>query len=159
MSVLYARHAGAVLAFLKARLNREDAEDVSQMVWCKVHQQITQFDGRHFRGWLFSIARNELIDHQRKYKRKPTSLNDLVELHDPIDEGSGMSEQLEEHKQAMRHCLEKLDPPFREAVQARLANESYDEISARTGIAQNTLMSRFGRAKAQLRECMERRLS
>ena len=159
LSVLYEEHAGSVLAFLKARLDREDANDVSQTVWCKVQEKIGQFDGGHFRGWIFAIARNELFDHHRKNKRKPKSLNDEEASLDPADEDIEMSDRLEDHKRALRDCLKKLDPQFREAVQARLAGDSYAEISVRTGIAPNTLMSRYGRATSQLRECVERSLS
>ncbi|MEI8017230.1 MAG: sigma-70 family RNA polymerase sigma factor [Schlesneria sp.] len=159
LSAHYQEHARSVLAFLMARLNREDANDVSQSVWCKAHQNIEQFDGKHFRGWIFSIARTLLIDHQRKNKRKLQTIIDTDEFCDPEGEKEEMANRLEDHRQAMRDCLEKLDPAFLAVVQARLADESYAEMASRTGITQNTLMSRYGRAKTQLRECVERTLS
>ncbi|MFM9960450.1 MAG: RNA polymerase sigma factor [Planctomycetaceae bacterium] len=159
MSVWYAEHAASVLAFLKARLNREDAYDVSQTVWCKVQQHLPKFDGRHVRGWLFEIARNELINHKRKNKRRPQTLNDEDAACDPAAEELEMADRLDDHKRALRDCLKRLDPQFREAVQARLAGHSYAEISEQTQTPQNTLMTRHRRATSQLRECVERTLS
>ena len=157
---LYQEYARLLLAFLQAQLGQEaDANDVSQTVWNNVYRKLDQFDGNNFRAWLFQIARNAVIDHRRKNFGKPKSLNDEDVSVDPTEEDCDMNDQLEDRKRAMRHCLEKLSPEFREAVQARLAGKSYDEISASTGIAPNTWMTRFGRAKTQLRECVERTLS
>src|ERR1700757_1887871 len=58
--------------------NREMAEDLFQEVWMRVLTRGGQFNGKaRFETWLFTIARNLVIDHKRK--RTMASLDELVE--------------------------------------------------------------------------------
>src|SRR5579863_10043050 len=58
--------------------NRETAEDLFQEVWMRVLVRGDQFNGRaRFETWLFTIARNLVIDQRRK--RTMSSLDELVE--------------------------------------------------------------------------------
>ncbi len=58
--------------------NRELAEDLFQEVWMRVLVRGSQYNGQaRFETWLFSIARNLLIDHRRK--RVMSSLDELIE--------------------------------------------------------------------------------
>jgi RNA polymerase sigma factor (sigma-70 family) len=58
--------------------NREMAEDLFQEVWMRVMVRGAQFNGNaRFDTWLFTIARNLVIDQRRK--RTMSSLDELVE--------------------------------------------------------------------------------
>src|SRR5689334_3689379 len=58
--------------------NREQAEDHFQEVWMRVLTRGTQFNGKsRFETWLFTIARNLVIDQRRK--RTMSSLDELFE--------------------------------------------------------------------------------
>ena len=84
---LYERHARDVLRFVAARADRQsDAEDLCQNIWIKVHEALIKggFDGRNFRGWLFRVASNVVIDQARKRKPPTTSLT-ANPHHEPID--------------------------------------------------------------------------
>ena len=159
VSALYDEHAPALLAYLLARMNREDAEDVAQTVWHKVFRSFEQFDGGHFRGWLFRIAKRRKIDHHRKSNRDPKSLAEDFDPRDPSDRKAEMAERFEDHRKALRTCIEKLDVDRRLVVQRRMTGISFAEIAAETGIVKETLMTRFHRATAQLRECIKGLLS
>jgi len=65
---LYRRHKNRVFGFLMARLkDRSEAEDVFQMIFDKLHRKRHQYRGDiPFLPWLFTLARNTLIDHVRK---------------------------------------------------------------------------------------------
>ena len=65
---LYGRHKGQVFGFLLARLkDRSEAEDVFQAVFSKLHRKRQQYRPEiPFLPWLFTLARNTLIDHVRK---------------------------------------------------------------------------------------------
>ena len=69
---LYGRHKGRVFGFLLARLkDRSEAEDVFQAVFAKLHQKRHQYRQEiPFLPWLFTLARNTLIDHVRKRDAK-----------------------------------------------------------------------------------------
>src|SRR5580698_1524964 len=58
--------------------NREMSEDLFQEVWMRVMVRGAQFNGQaRFETWLFTIARNLVIDHRRK--RTMASLDELVD--------------------------------------------------------------------------------
>src|SRR5580700_10872429 len=58
--------------------NREMAEDLFQEVWMRVLTRGGQFNGKaRFETWLFTIARNLVIDYRRK--RTMSSLDELIE--------------------------------------------------------------------------------
>src|SRR6201997_5004209 len=58
--------------------NREMAEDLFQEVWMRVLVRGEQYNGRaRFETWLFTIARNLVIDQRRK--RTMSSLDELVD--------------------------------------------------------------------------------
>src|ERR1035438_7418215 len=58
--------------------NREQAEDLFQEVWMRVLVRGAQFNGKaRFDTWLFTIARNLVIDQKRK--RTMASLDELIE--------------------------------------------------------------------------------
>ena len=57
--------------------NREMAEDLFQEVWMRVLTRGGQFNGKaRFETWLFTIARNLVIDQRRK--RTMSSLDEIV---------------------------------------------------------------------------------
>ena len=58
-----------------------------------------------------------------------------------------------------QYGVELLDSTRRSVVEARLRGESFDTISQQTGTPVNTAMTQFHRAKQQLKECIERRMS
>src|SRR6202041_2384907 len=58
--------------------NRETAEDIFQETWMRVLKRGDQFNGKsRFDTWLFTIARNLVIDVRRK--RTLASLDELFE--------------------------------------------------------------------------------
>ena len=58
--------------------NRETAEDLFQEVWMRVLVRGGQFNGKaRFETWLFTIARNLVIDQRRK--RTMSSLDELFD--------------------------------------------------------------------------------
>jgi RNA polymerase sigma-70 factor, ECF subfamily len=75
---LYDHYADRVFRFVRARLsNQQDAEDVTQRVFLQMIQALPRYErrGTPFGAWLFRIARNAVIDHQR-----------VQRTHEPIDE-------------------------------------------------------------------------
>ena len=151
-AALYKRHAPAVLAFLSARVrDRSEAADLCQQIWLKVWERLgTHFEADHFRGWVFQMARNQLIDHHRKHR--------ATILPEDFDPAAPVGEDLVDERIAyVRPCVDALAEDRRAIVEARLSGISFDEISLQFDIPANTAMTRFHRAKDQLRDCIERR--
>ena len=76
---LIVRHQHRLLRYLLfLTSNRELAEDLFQEVWMRVLVRGGQFNGKaRFDTWLFTIARNLVIDYRRK--RTVASLDELFE--------------------------------------------------------------------------------
>lgn len=65
-AVLYYRHAGRVLEFLQRKTSPQNARDLVQETFLKVHRSRHQYSVQYpFLPWLFAITRNALIDLSR----------------------------------------------------------------------------------------------
>lgn len=74
---LLRRHGPSLFSYL-LRMNRtrEQAEDLFQDTFQRVHQQASTFRARgSFRSWLFAIASNLSVDAFRKQRREPPSVH------------------------------------------------------------------------------------
>jgi RNA polymerase sigma-70 factor (ECF subfamily) len=151
---LYRRHAPGLLAFLAARGPRADLEDLHQEVWLRVWRHAPHaFDGRHFRGWLYTIARHLLIERSRKRGADPA--DDLDGRADPAARPVLEALLDEERRAALARCLEKLGEKARELVRGRLAGEDYAGLCRRLALTEAAAYKLFHTAKAQLRRCVE----
>ena len=152
---LYGRYAKDILAFLRSRLPfRTSAEDVAQEVWILVFQKLKKFDGSNFRAWLYEIARNRAIDDLRRVNRRKEVIaapfGDIVA--GDIDE--------DERLVALRDCLQQLDGPFiKTLISFRLDGFSVEDLAQQEQIQVATIYTRIDRAKRQLNECVQRKLS
>jgi RNA polymerase sigma factor (sigma-70 family) len=157
-SELFARHARKLLAFLAARVQRSDLEDIHQGVWERVWQHLPSgFRGGNFRAWLHQVARNYIIDLGRK--KRADLLNGGEEL--PDERRGRPDERLleEERAIALGRCLERLETSAATIVRARLSGESYEDICPRLGLKTAQAHKLFHQAKEQLRLCVERALA
>ncbi len=133
----------------------EAAQDLSQDVWHRVWRVIpTAFKGGQFRSWLYEIARNRVIDETRKRRTQS-----LPEEFDPVQKTDNSAEVNQDRMVAFRDCFGGLDQERQQVVKLRLEGRSHDEISAELGINSNTAMTRFHRAKQDLADCMQSKLT
>lgn len=67
------------------------ADDLAADVWLAVARGLGRFSGDEaaFRGWLFTIARNRLIEHRRRQARRRTEPLPLERLDGPIARAGG----------------------------------------------------------------------
>jgi RNA polymerase sigma-70 factor (ECF subfamily) len=147
--------------------NREVAEDLFQEVWMRVLVRGAQFNGQaRFETWLFTIARNLLIDLRRK--RTMSSLDELFEgggdddrpmafeIADdeptPFDHFSSL-----EDRERIAGALLELDTLHREVLVLRFHEElSLEEIAKVTRAPLSTVKSRLYRGMAMIRPKLER---
>lgn len=139
--------------------NREQAEDMFQETWMRVLQRGSQYSGAaRFDTWLFTIARNLVIDLRRK--RQMASLEDLSECGgmdlalDTVSTEKSPFEQLQttENRQVVAQALLELDPLHREAIVLRFHEEmTLEEVSQVTMTPLSTVKSRLYRGLAAMR--------
>jgi RNA polymerase sigma-70 factor (ECF subfamily) len=139
--------------------NRELAEDLFQETWMRVLQRGSQYNGAaRFDTWLFTIARNLLIDVRRK--RTMSSLDELTEGGDderPVEfPAAGPSPfdlyQNYEHREQLASAMLTLDSLHREVLVLRFHEElSLEEIAKVTSAPLSTVKSRLYRGLAALK--------
>lgn len=124
-----------------------------------------QFNGKaRFETWLFTIARNLLIDQRRK--RTMSSLDELFEAGDddrpisfevvdgeptPFERFSSL-----EDRERIAEALMKMDTPHREVLVLRFHEEmSLEEIAKVTRAPLSTVKSRLYRGMAMIKPKLE----
>lgn len=147
--------------------NREMAEDLFQEVWMRVLTRGTQFNGKaRFETWLFTIARNLVIDHRRK--RTMSSLDELFETGN--DDDKPMSFEVADHQPTpfesfsstedrtqITAALLQLDTLYREVLVLRFHEElTLEEIAKVTRAPLSTVKSRLYRGLAAIKPKLER---
>ncbi|MGA2217508.1 MAG: RNA polymerase sigma factor [Terracidiphilus sp.] len=146
--------------------NREMAEDLFQEVWMRVLVRGGQFNGKaRFDTWLFTIARNLVIDQRRK--RTMSSLDEIFESKNdddrpmsfevadseptPFDRFSNL-----EDREQIAAALLRLDTLHREVLVLRFHEElSLEEIAKVTGAPLSTVKSRLYRGMAAMKPHLE----
>jgi RNA polymerase sigma-70 factor (ECF subfamily) len=147
--------------------NREMAEDLFQEVWMRVLVRGAQFNGQaRFDTWLFTIARNLMIDQRRK--RTMASLDEFLE--GKSDDDRPMSFEIAdgeptpfdrfsnlEDRERIAGALMELDTLYREVLVLRFHEElSLEEIAKVTRAPLSTVKSRLYRGMAAIKPKLER---
>ncbi len=138
---------------------REVAEDLFQEVWIRVLRRGSQYNGKaRFDTWIFTIARNLVIDLSRK--RTMASLDEMREGGEDerpfeiAEESPSPLEQFEyrENAQEVATVLLTLEPSYREVLTLRFHEEmSLEEIAGVTQAPLSTVKSRLYRGLAALK--------
>src|SRR5262245_8890853 len=142
--------------------NQERAEDFFQETWLRVLERGHQYDGRwKFEAWLFTIARNLVLDWHRR--KKPESLDSLAgpdedATFDVKDEKSASpfeSYLNEEQRETVHASLGKIPAVYREVLVLRFQEEmQLEEIAGVLSTPVSTVKSRLYRGLESLRVAM-----
>jgi len=147
--------------------NREMAEDLFQEVWMRVLTRGGQFNGKaRFETWLFTIARNLVIDQRRK--RTMSSLDEMFEAGG--DDDKPMTFEVADHepgpfdrvssvedREQISTALLQLDTLYREVLVLRFHEDlSLEEIATVTRAPLSTVKSRLYRGMASIKPHLER---
>jgi RNA polymerase sigma-70 factor, ECF subfamily len=153
--------------------DRAEAEDLAQEVFVQVFKAIGTFRGESkLSTWIYRIAVN-LSKNRTKYLRvRHTSEQDEIGAIEERVQMDGVKpanvSRVErpdemmagrETEQVVRRAILELEASFRECLVLRDVEDlSYEEIGAITGLPEGTVKSRIHRARAQLKEIVERAL-
>ncbi|MBI3944835.1 MAG: sigma-70 family RNA polymerase sigma factor [Armatimonadetes bacterium] len=157
---LFERHRDPVYGYVRQMVRDEDlAADLTQDVFLRAYRSLPRLKAPGaFRGWLYAIAANRVRDHWRSPRL------DALSLDASADDGSGdvmvadpapgpervaVREGLRE---AVAAAVEKLAPERREVVVLHhLQGMDVRAIAGMLGVAEGTVKSRLGRARADMR--------
>jgi RNA polymerase sigma-70 factor (ECF subfamily) len=75
---LYARHSGRVYEYLKKKTTEENARELLQEIFLKVHRSRHRYSSQYpFLPWIFAISRNAVIDLIRRNETKVARSSDV----------------------------------------------------------------------------------
>lgn len=169
---LMRRHASAIFGFLLLRVrDHQLAEDLLQEVFLRMLGAVRRY--RHqdkLRAWLFRIARNLVIDHERR-KAGIKLVSADTEVYAGQPGGPTVGEMLpgpdwmrpdrlaesRDEADAARQALANLAPAQQEVFLLRQAGMSFKEIARLQGCPVNTALGRMHDAVNTLRRQLVRR--
>ena len=149
---LYDGLVGPIYRYVAVRVRRrEDAEDLTQLVFERIVGALPRYrhNGSPFKAWAFRIARNAIIDHQRR--QRPTEpLGVVPELSDGI--GLEALSLRHEELRELKAAVGRLTPDQREALILRYAGGlTADEAAQVMGRQAGTIRGLTFRAIEALR--------
>ena len=168
----FLREKGRLLNFIRSRVSSlEEAEDILQDVF---YQFIAGYDSieslDRVTSWLFSVARNKIIDRYRRdavrpkrtnlvsqsalEEETPLSIQDILPDLGNTPEDAFLREMIWE---AIMEALEELPPEQRDVfVQNEIEDRSFRDLAEEQGVSINTLLSRKRYAILALRKRLQK---
>lgn len=138
--------------------NRQDAEDLTQDTFMRVFRSLKTYRPGTFKGWVHRITTNLFLDMVRH--RSTVRMEALPEDYERFaadQPGPEWVYELNNLDPALNRALDDLSPEFRVAVVLCDGLDlSYEEIADTLGLKMGTVRSRIHRARAQLRESLDR---
>ena len=144
--------------------NQQDAMDVVQDGFIKVHKHIGNFQGTSsFYTWLYRIIMNLSIDHVRRHKKRGIEFDDRIgrEVADFKGDGAlvprilgsdpGKTVERRELLEQIQKALNELPEYHQTVIVLReVEGMSYEEMSNVLGVPRGTIMSRLFHARKKL---------
>lgn len=156
---LYEEHLPKVFRYMQYRVNDiQLAEDLTSATFEKALVNFARYsrDRAAFSTWLFSIARNTVIDHYRVKAREHTA---PLEAAAQVSSREPSPEQLAVRKEEIGRlslCLAGLSADEQEIVHLKFGGELNNRQIARLlGISESNVGTKLYRAVRKLRDCFK----
>jgi len=162
--VLYRRHEMRIWRYLERNLgNRATAEELMQEVWFAVARDAVRYQPTaRFTTWLFTIARNRMIDSNRVSRRQVSleavgyeAESVLAQLTTEPSVGPLAAAVVRDQATALSQALGQLPPEQRDAFLLQIEGDlSIEEVATITRSSFETTKSRLRYARTKLRELL-----
>lgn len=135
------------------------AEDLTQEIFLKLFTSLPKYDlGKNFTAWLFTLAKNHLIDEYRSTKWEKTKRDDYDDriFTSPTQESPEADLLREESRKIVWESLNTLSSETRMAVILRdIQGKTYEEIAEVLKLPLGTVKSRVNRGRLQLAKILK----
>jgi len=164
LEIILSRYLKPIYGFIYRYVGSgQDAEDVTQEVFIKAWRNLKKFDQqKSFKTWIFSIAKNTVLDFLKKKKTIPFSEFENEEgenmINEIIADPSPLPQELLEKAdmaQVLNAAIEKLSLQYRIVLFLRYNDHlNFREIAESLGEPLNTIKSRHRRALVMLKNLL-----
>ncbi|MCH2176162.1 MAG: RNA polymerase sigma factor SigZ [Lentisphaeria bacterium] len=141
-----------LLAFIRSKVNnQQDAEDILQQVFIKIHKKInTVQDEDKLVSWVYQVARNTINDCYRScYKHKEVKFDESYMQISPQESKNLNTEII----RGLKGFTQLLSEDDREIIRMHdFQHLKHREIAKKLGISENTSKSKLKRAKERLKK-------
>ena len=136
---IWQEYEGELSSYVLSRVGDiEIQKEIMQEVAIKIFTSL-HFQKKHLRGWLYSLAKNIIIDHYRRVNRPLPQIENELKEEDYV---------LEE---CLKPMLNRLKPKEQEILELiQLQQYSIKEVAIQKNIPINTIKSQLFRAKKAL---------
>jgi RNA polymerase sigma-70 factor (ECF subfamily) len=132
--------------------NKEDAEDIIQTVFLKIHQNVLQLkEEDKLRAWVYQVARNAIIDYYRS--KKPVSeLPEIIELPEHLENEPATAR---DYALGIKIMIDRLPEKYRQAlILDEFEGLPQKQIAKELGLSLPGVKSRVQRARKKLKEIL-----
>ncbi len=135
--------------------NHEDASDIAQEVFIRVHRALPQFAGRsQFRTWLYRITVNLCLDYKSRVRPLLAELSELT-WEAPAHENPVAIAEQRELSRAIASAVDELPPRQRAMAVLRLYQDlPYADIASIMGCSEGTVKATMFAALGKLRKTL-----
>lgn len=156
---LYSRHAGRVYSFVLSKVaNRSKADEIFQEIFLKLHRFRARFrSDLPFLPWLFTLARNVLIDVGRREASERQKQLSAAQLEQPgIKSIFGLAEN--PGAQELEQAMSVLGAKEQSALNYRFQSDlSYAQIAKKLGTSSANSRQLVSRALKRMRAYLKGR--
>lgn len=166
ISSIINEYSNRLFGFIRGRVpSNADAEDITQEVWYQLSRVIELDSIEQISGWLFRVARNRITDNYRKQKPDLLLDDDFENEEDSFDfKAILMADTVTPEEEDLKEffweelfkALDELPENQKNVfVWNELEDQTFQEISDRTGVNIKTLISRKRYAVQHLRKRLQ----
>jgi RNA polymerase sigma-70 factor (ECF subfamily) len=158
LRALYDEYAPQIYAYLYRRVQDAYlAEDLTSEVFVRLLQAIQARQSWHtsFRGWLYRVAHNLVVDHYRKQPPAPALALDERLVADQDDPESAVAERLSHRR--LRSAISRLTPDQQQVLALRFGEQlTAQEVGEVIGKSVSAVEALQHRGLAALRRVLQK---
>jgi len=161
-NALMSKYRDPIFFMLYEKVNdKELAKELTIEAFGKAFNKLNTYTSDYaFSTWLFTVAKNNCIDHLRKKKLPTVSIDSTLEHEEGTSSSMDIPDQnptpdksliRSQRIQILRSIVEQLKPNYRELVKLRYFKEySYEEIAEELNIPLGTVKAQLHRSREKL---------
>jgi len=152
MEQIYKQYYSRLFSFIDSKIhNKEDTKDILSEVFIKIYTNIDRLDSdEKLTSWIFTIARNTIIDFYRKNNKNQNNIEFDEEC---IFEEKDQSSVINELSKCIEPIINSLAPKYAQALYLSEIKElKQKEIADILNISSSNIKSIIFRGKKQIKE-------